>query len=440
MANPISKLPTEITTLILDYVGDPNKVSLSKAIFNIYNTKIADITKQRLQKEFPDSPWLDKEFTVCSFGNELRKLAKNEPFPSAPLNHSRISDKLFQLYLDHECRIHLNTIYLPFFKNVYSQPFNLIGVFEERLKEVQSKPPIQAMTFIKGRYFGESVFRMNGSNLKLPFLPVFLFHSDILELVFSKNSLSTIEVKACELRSLMHLDLSQNSIKFIPREIKNLSSLQLLNLSKNKIKKIPQEIAALSSLESLYLENNNIMDVPPFLANLKAKIYLMGNPFTFIPSTVKNIQDVAINEFVYDLDRDFKLLQEASIEKLPKRLSMLIHRNSGSGNSNTQSESNIENSKKNLLEAMTTLQVKCNGFDTSTRKLNYLKLIINTSTDILHEQQIVEAALVCINKLKKDEKDGLIKRIWMKNNLSISQASEILSLYPLKNEVKKAFS
>jgi hypothetical protein len=125
--------------------------------------------------------------------------------------------------------------------------------------------------------------------------------SNLSQLSFWDNQLTSLPAEIGNLSNLSYLDISDNLLTSLPPEIGNLSNLRLLDLSRNQLTNLPAEIFNLSNLSWLSLSINQLTSLPPEIGNLSNlhSLQLGKNQLTSLPSTIRylvNLQNFGIED------------------------------------------------------------------------------------------------------------------------------------------------
>jgi leucine-rich repeat protein SHOC2 len=115
--------------------------------------------------------------------------------------------------------------------------------------------------------------------------------TNLEELSFQTNRLTSIPVEIGKLTKLRKLDFENNLITHIPVEIGHLVNLDVISFTYNVITAVPMEISQCAKLERIFLGSNILTYVPMeigLLTNLRElHIYTGGiNIITNVPNNV----------------------------------------------------------------------------------------------------------------------------------------------------------
>ncbi len=130
-------------------------------------------------------------------------------------------------------------------------------------------------------------------NLSLKAVPpeIGLF-SHLVELLLSKNQLTSLPDSIGDLHALRDLQVDDNQLASLPDSIGSLQALINLKIDKNKITTLPDSIGNLRALTDLQVADNQLTHLPVSIGLLQALVYLEvdKNHLTSLPESIGNLQ------------------------------------------------------------------------------------------------------------------------------------------------------
>lgn len=470
MSINFNKLPDDVKLKIFLCMESTQAKSTSKEFYDLIQMKLPLLIKSMIPDDHP-AAGLKKMIKDHTKTSELIKDLKPAfPYPVKKTELSSFPSLIFDLYEKSILRQDLKQNYAPFFDEIINQEKKLGSNSSTDYRKGRMPEDAYKLTPEEAKKFYESEFRYprdhfyctkknitkipdcvcKNSSLKklalqenqIQVLPksinaikelneLKLHNNQIIELPdeigdlkklsglwLFNNKIENIPKTIGQLSELEYFIIRENKIKAIPSELGALRKLKFLSLGNNSIAEIPGSIGYLSSLESLKLNDNKLTTLPPELSKLRnTRINITSNPIIYLPSQLKDLAKGEFSSTVFDLDADLKMLENN--EKLPKRLSILVNKSS----------------QKTLMNEMKQLRKIENSFENAGNQHEVLLSILKMPTNILHEQQIIEVALSCLSKYNWVQKNELIEKIAKQNNLTKSEANELLYFHPTDERI-----
>lgn len=445
MTTIIGKLPSPLLAKIFNESNNPSVCLVSKACKSIYEKGIMQEGKtegHNLPKE------ISNETDVFRCGEKLTKdeptltcdTSKNTKSILGRLEKRLNANRMMQFYRLVFKNLFKNTKSISIedarkkFENECSKNFNYIILDKKKIQDVPKE--LFIFSFVKMITLNKNKLNCIPPDIKkLPSLETFtaidnnITHipreigecNSLTVLAFTKNNLHNLPLELSKLKKLKTLLLEENKIHSIPPEIGNLDSLLSLSLQDNKLEVVPSAIGNLRKIQSLNLSKNQLKTLPPEISKLKGNIVINNNPIEYLPSQLSELATGPYDNTIFNLDGDSKLMQGNS-NNLPVRLLNLIKKSSY---------------EKVFLE-MKNLKMKEQNFQNAIDPLSAFYDIITTKVGSLHEQQIAEVAIDCIELVPKDILDALIEKLALTNDISKLEAKELLTFHPCDFQVQQA--
>jgi internalin A len=204
------------------------------------------------------------------------------------------------------------------------------------------------------------------------------------------NNFSDIPTAISELHQLVLLDLSINKLASIPDWFGEQSSIARLYLSVNKLETLPSAICALSNLKELRVDENQLTELPNELGRMRSLSILSANRnrISTIPNTINQC------EFLEELE-----LASNCVEKLPSEFGSLVRLRI------LRMSDNKITALPDSIGSLSSLTV----LDLSNNRLEWLPIQI----------------------LRLVEQGGLLKLLYLHENLALRIPPEILGPNPL---------
>lgn len=502
MSIHILNIPTDILKVIIDKSDNPKGMVACKALHKIYEKTIPEFVREKIDTNHPlkmkefttcslgkelkqegsklpyppekrnydsisdrllDKYWtnqrrknlVDNERKIIQHYLATSKIAKEHPIliDSQPLQKAQKNFDIF--FSEIKDSIHLKKLQLTniprgFFlaKKIRDLNFddNKISSIQKEIKNLKN------LIFFSVR------------NNQISSIPEELSSLKKLEILdVSKNNITCFPTKLCTISNLAELYLEENLLKIIPSEIKYLSKLEQLILNNNQLESIPDEIGDLTKIEELELKGNkltyipatigklqkllllclqynNLTTLPPELSKLHAKVEIVieDNPIIYLPSQLGHLAKDEFADTIFNLDKDIHAVQNTPHDKLPKRLSLQISQMNQSAKVEGNNAKKVKiDPKDTFLSAMLELK-KTQAALVRAKNIEVFSSIINTSTDILHKQQVIEVALECLKQFSHEDLANLIAMIAKTNHMNKFEAAELLRFHPTDKKIKEA--
>lgn len=125
---------------------------------------------------------------------------------------------------------------------------------------------------------------------------VFYRLENIKSIVIEGSTLTKIDSRLTDLKSLQYLKLDHNDINSFPSKIGALRKLEILELHHNKIKELPEDIGTLNNLKEVNISDNILYELPKSISKLEKlhKLYISNNFLTLLPTNFGDLKNVQI--------------------------------------------------------------------------------------------------------------------------------------------------
>lgn len=426
-------IPSEIITYIINLSGNPRANEVCKLFNELYQREIPPYIKSNLLENDP----LLKKITDLSTSSIAKiVLQERKIFPDIIIEDNlSMSDKL--LYSHSETTKAQCIEYNKILPGLKSQRADL------EIKKYTDQVSVKYIREFEGAILKKDFPKLIFKNIKLHiFPPILCSFSSLIFLDFSNNNIKHIPEDIELLENLYYLNLSNNKIETIPSSFFKLKKLLFLVLHQNKISEIPKQFGNLHDLTLLSLTFNKIKRLPPELSKITSlRMSLEKNELEYLHSALKDYAFKDLKDSIFDLEKDIDKIESNQTEELPKRLRTLLQNTTSStpikGSENhTKKKIKLEPKNALLTEMQTLLNIQ-NGFEKSPTEENFRK-IVNFESKILHPQQIIEVAIVVLNKMDKDKVSKIISRIAKETQKTESEAKDLLWFHPTDPAVKEA--
>ncbi|CAG7816881.1 unnamed protein product [Allacma fusca] len=213
------------------------------------------------------------------------------------------------------------------------------------------------------------------------------------------------EEKWWEFVDLQKLILANNSIMEIPSDLGNLISLQTFDAHDNQIERVANEISNLENLQKLNLSHNKILFVPSGLYKLKrlTELRLSHNKIDELSNDIGNLSCL-----------NFMDVSNNGLKKIPEDIGYLSFLTS----------LNISNNKIKELPADIGGLTGLRTLDASD---NCLVKMPDTLSELIH-LEILYLRKNRLTKIPDVSKCGILKEIYLQNNLIASFDSKVFSM------------